>query len=366
MDVSVNIGHRGTAGKAQAVNADERTSRRRGRRLAGVDRSSHRRRQGGPRVSLAEQFGGKKVINMLGVSDAAQVMLEVKIAEVSKTLLDKLGAQFSGSRTSGNFTYSLIANLLAGTTSAASVTRGVGGSSISLARRSRTAGQDSRGADDHGGQRTGRRFPRRRQDLHPVARSAALEGVPTITLEEKEFGVVSGSRRRCSKVGASTARDARGVGIVPVARPSHHRRITSVLPTFTTRRASTTVQLFDDKLRHRRSHQEQCHGDRQGNPGAGRDSHFGVLFRSSEFQTIGATAVHRDSRLVKPLASDYTLPTDKFIAPRDPNSSSTDHGGSAKSRNRRAAPRRRHPRALARARNRRRRTDSNLDKGARL
>ena len=83
-------------------------------------------------VSLAEQFGGKKVINMLGTGDAAQVMLEVKVAEVSKTLIDKLGASFTGARTIGSFTYSLITNLLTGSAGAASLTRAGGATAFSL------------------------------------------------------------------------------------------------------------------------------------------------------------------------------------------------------------------------------------------
>ena len=42
-------------------------------------------------MSLATSYGdGKKVVNLLRVTAPQQVMLEVKIAEVSKTLLDQL------------------------------------------------------------------------------------------------------------------------------------------------------------------------------------------------------------------------------------------------------------------------------------
>ena len=40
----------------------------------------------------------KKVVNLLRVGAPQQVMLEVKIAEVSKTLLDRLGARIGISR----------------------------------------------------------------------------------------------------------------------------------------------------------------------------------------------------------------------------------------------------------------------------
>ncbi|MDP3037096.1 MAG: pilus assembly protein N-terminal domain-containing protein, partial [Rhodocyclaceae bacterium] len=57
-------------------------------------------------MALAGAYSGKKVINLLRVTDAQQVMLEVKVAEVSKTLVDKLGAKFNMSRTNGSWTYS--------------------------------------------------------------------------------------------------------------------------------------------------------------------------------------------------------------------------------------------------------------------
>ncbi len=39
-------------------------------------------------------------------------MLEVKVAEVSKTLLDKLGSSFGASRTNGSWTYQILSRLL--------------------------------------------------------------------------------------------------------------------------------------------------------------------------------------------------------------------------------------------------------------
>ena len=43
-------------------------------------------------IALAEAYGGKKVVNFLQAGAPQQVMLEVKVAEVSKTLSDKLGS----------------------------------------------------------------------------------------------------------------------------------------------------------------------------------------------------------------------------------------------------------------------------------
>jgi pilus assembly protein CpaC len=54
-------------------------------------------------LSLASSYGdGKKVINLLRVSAQQQVMLEVKIAEVSKKLLDNFGIDYTRSYTAAN------------------------------------------------------------------------------------------------------------------------------------------------------------------------------------------------------------------------------------------------------------------------
>jgi len=57
----------------------------------------------------------QRIVNMLTVAAAQQVMLEVKIAEVSKTLIDKLGARLNGSLSGGMWSYQLLSNFLSGT-----------------------------------------------------------------------------------------------------------------------------------------------------------------------------------------------------------------------------------------------------------
>src|SRR2546428_3520610 len=66
-------------------------------------------------MSLATAYGdGKKVVNMLRITTPQQVMLEVKIAEVSKTLLDKFGSSVSLNRSGNNGanTYTLLSSFL--------------------------------------------------------------------------------------------------------------------------------------------------------------------------------------------------------------------------------------------------------------
>ena len=65
-------------------------------------------------ATAAPAAGGIKVINMLAIAAPQQVMLEVKIAEVSKSLVDQLGASLGVNVQVGNWTHSLLSNLLSG------------------------------------------------------------------------------------------------------------------------------------------------------------------------------------------------------------------------------------------------------------
>ena len=72
----------------------------------------------GGTVSGSQQASVPRVINMLSIAAPQQVMLEVKVAEVSKTLVDELGASIGLGVNRGAWTYSLLSNLLTGSPSA--------------------------------------------------------------------------------------------------------------------------------------------------------------------------------------------------------------------------------------------------------
>ena len=81
-------------------------------------------------IDLAKQFAGAdKVSNLMTGASVPQVLLEVKVAEVSKTLIDRLGAKLN--LTSGTSrTITLLGNFLSG--SAASLTGVDGTDSVTL------------------------------------------------------------------------------------------------------------------------------------------------------------------------------------------------------------------------------------------
>lgn len=271
-------------------------------------------------MALTEAFnGGKKVINMLRVHGAQQVMLEVKVAEVSKSLLDELGVDMNLTRAIGNTSVNLLSQFLSEGATAITATRANGRSIITLTAEMKkglvkvlaeptiTAVSGQEGSFLAGG-----------KIFIPVPQTSST-GSTTITLEEKEFGVglrflptvledglinlrVTPEVSELSQVGTTV----KGLGDQ-----------SSLLPSITTRRASTTVQLRDGES-------FAIGGLVKSNvteaikafPVLGELPVLGALFRSSAFQTEKSELLFVVTpRLAKVLPSDYALPTDAYIQP---------------------------------------------------
>ena len=273
-------------------------------------------------LSLAASYGdGKKVVNLLRVAGAQQVMLEVKIAEVSKTLLDKLGASvgMNRSRHNGTDTFSLLSNFLS-----------EGGGLVEAMRIGRTAIQVDGQKDDGlvrvlaepnimaiSGQQAS--FLSGGKIFIPVAREGTALGFGTITLEEKEFGigvkftptVLGGSRINLKMVSEVSDLSQTGSPFASV------NGVTSVLPSFSVRRADTTVQLNDGQsfviaglIKNNMTETIKRF------PGLGEVPVLGALFRSSEFQKDQTELMFVITpRLVKPLPAVPRLPTDNHVPP---------------------------------------------------
>ena len=260
-----------------------------------------------------------RVVNMLEVSAPQQVMLEVKVAEVSKALIDKLGVQFSGSRTNGNWTYSLLADFLSNGNALASAARNAvntlgvtldaqkdDGLVKILAEPTIMAISGQTGSFLAGG-----------KIFIPVSQDTTTGG-RTITLEEKEFGVsvkftptVLGNGRINLRVRPEVSELNRdGIGIVAVSG-------TSILPSFTSRKAETTVQLMDGQsFAIGGLIKNNTTTNIKAMPFLGELPVVGALFRSTEFQADRTELVFVITpRLVKPLPADYKLPTDDYVDP---------------------------------------------------
>jgi pilus assembly protein CpaC len=152
-----------------------------------------------------------------------------------------------------------------------------------------------------------------------VAQARDGVGGSTVTLEEKEFGVglkftptvLDGSRINLKLVSEVSELSQTGTPFFTVGSA------TAILPSMSTRRVDTTVQLMDGQT-------FVVAGLIKNNltqaldkfPGLGEVPVMGALFRSSEFQTDQTELMFLVTpRLVKPLAGPVTLPTDNHVVP---------------------------------------------------
>ena len=306
-----------------------------------------------------------QIVNMLAVAAPQQVMLEVKVAEISKALLDQFGINFARAYSpsdgsmirfiSGLFGgQGLLASQI-GNPVVGSVGLGVAGSMTNGAFSSATtlpAGDVSLGGGTTnfpiaaGKNVTSLGIDAQKQDglvkilaeptvmaisgqegsflaggtiFIPVAQTSST-GTGSITLEEKQFGVslkftptVLGDGRINLKVNPEVSELApQGVTITSSTNGG-----SQILPAFTVRRATTTVQLMDG--------QSFAIGGLIKNnvvtsitafPFLGELPVIGALFRSSSFRNDRSELVFVITpRLVRPLPPNYALPTDNYIPP---------------------------------------------------
>ena len=257
-----------------------------------------------------------RVINLLSVAAPQQVMLEVKIAEVSKTLLERLEGGTTLKFNSGSWATTLLSNFLTNNTGNALDNRKTNGNRLTLdAQKSdslvRILAEPNVMAisGQEGSFLAGGRI------YIPVAQDNNK-----VTLEEKEFGVglrftptvLAGGRinLRVAPEVSEVSRD--GIGISAAGFTGG-----AVLPLITTRRASTTVQLYDGQsFAIGGLIKNNLATGLKGLPVLGEVPVLGALFRSADFQQDRTELVFVvTAHLVKPLPPNYALPTDGVTAP---------------------------------------------------
>jgi len=272
-------------------------------------------------ANSAVMAAGSRVVNLIRVSAPQQVMLEVKVAEVSKTLLDKLGSQFGWAATSGGWTYAIVNSLLGGSAGLLSAIKNPADKFIKLDAEKRDglvkvlaepniiaiSGQE--GSFLAGG-----------KIFIPVARTNPINGFSTITLEEKEFGVglkFTPTVLEGGRINLRVAPEVSELSTNGSPFTSFDGTATSILPSFTTRRAQTTVQLNDGQsFAIAGLIKSNATETMKRLPGLGEIPVLGALFRSNEFQTEQTELMFVVTpRLVKPLPPNYALPTDSFVPP---------------------------------------------------
>ena len=326
-----------------------------------------------------------RVINMLSVSAQQQVMLEVKIAEVSKSLLDRLGAQgalggdkfklltpfFSTpgalfglaamgpaqfiSKASQVFVSPLVSQTVGAVTVDGVLfppERFVTGGTQVIAGGSETLLGGSPAVRAQGptiGRTNGRGISvdaEKRDGLIKILAEPSIMaisgqegsflaggtifipvaqnnngGASTITLEEKEFGVgvkftptvLAGGRINLKVSPEVSELNREGVGISATGVGG-----TAILPAFTTRKASTTVQLLDGQsFAIGGLIKNNTTANIKAFPILGEIPIIGALFRSTDFQNDKTELIFIVTpHLVKPLPSKgYELPTDRHVDP---------------------------------------------------
>ncbi|RZI42427.1 type II and III secretion system protein family protein [Herbaspirillum sp. HC18] len=256
-----------------------------------------------------------RIVNMISVGAPQQVMLEVKVAEISKSLLDRLGMGVSAQTSRGGWMLGLLSNFNTGGNGGLRLQKGNdifqldaetrNGLVKILAEPTVMAISGQEGSFLAGG-----------RIFIPVAQDVNGK----VTLEEKEFGVglrfmptvLDGGRinLRVSPEVSELSRE--GVGISSSSTGS-----SAVLPLISTRRAATTVQLFDGQsfaigglIKYNVTQNIKAF------PVLGEVPVLGSLFRSNDFQSDKTELVFIVTpRLVKPLPANYPLPTDAFVEP---------------------------------------------------
>ena len=265
------------------------------------------------------------VLNMMSVDSPQQVMLEVKVAEVSKTVLNQLGAAMNIQGGFGSWSGALISSLLAGVSSIVDVNK--------ANNRPFNVAIDAQHGDNlvkilaepnlvtlSGQEAT---FLAGGKVFIPIPQSN-LNGVSTIILQEEEFGVglkftptvLAGGR-----INLKVAPEVSELSSTGVTVGATNTNNLTVLPLITTRRASTTVQMNDgETFAIGGLIKSNAAGTLKAIPGVGEVPVLGALFRSTSYQQDRTELVFIITpHLVKPLqtASNLPLPTDHLKTPNE-------------------------------------------------
>jgi pilus assembly protein CpaC len=286
-------------------------------------------------LAISESFYPKKVINLLEVSGVHQVMLEVRVAEMSRSLIRRLGFNFSYISGSGsNFGLSLLGALtsLPG--------EGFPGNPLGVSTR---ANYLFRFSGQGGSTWTGVVDALKEDGLlkvlaeptlitlsgktanflaggeFPVPVPQASAGLNNIiTIEYKPFGVglnfsptVLSSKKISMQVSPEVSELDFGNAIQFQG---------FVVPALTTRRASTTIELGDGQsFAIAGLLKEDVRTVVSKYPILGEIPILGALFRSTSFQKSETELIIIVTpHLVKPLdLAKQTLPTDQYVEPND-------------------------------------------------
>ncbi|WP_454720341.1 MULTISPECIES: type II and III secretion system protein family protein [Cupriavidus] len=263
----------------------------------------------------------QRIINMMTVDSPQQVMLEVKVAEVSKTLIDQLGAASNLNGAFGSWSFGLLANFLSG---GAGVITGIKNNNLPFNFQIDAQKGDSLVkvlAEPNlmaiSGQEAS--FLAGGKVFIPVPQASSAGGT-TITLQEETFGVglrFTPTVLANGRINLKVAPEVSELSPTGVALSAPNLSGSTILPLITTRRASTTLQVMDGQsFAIGGLIKSNVTGSLKALPGAGELPILGNLFRSTNFQQDKSELLFVVTpRLVKPLPANYPMPTDSFGRP---------------------------------------------------
>jgi len=286
-------------------------------------------------LSIAEAYAPKKVVNAMQVGGVQQVMLEVRVAEMNRELIKRLGINFSAI---GPDAFGV--SLLGGLTSLTAFTNpAVGGGAATVVTGVTQAITGVFGFDTGSLSWTGFIDALKEQNLVKILAKptlVALNGqeaaflaggefpipVPQafglVTIQFKKFGVGLVFTPNIMNSKHISLNVAPEVSELDFANAIRTQGIT--VPAITTRRATTTVELADGQsfaigglMR------DNVRESVKKVPFLGEIPILGALFRSSSFQkNESELLIIVTPHLVKPLdMTAQTLPTDYYVEPND-------------------------------------------------
>ncbi|SEA44571.1 type II and III secretion system protein family protein [Nitrosospira multiformis] len=267
-------------------------------------------------------LGSVQVVNLLQVGSNQQVMLEVKVAEINRKVAERLGFDFQrAARKAGSAWTQIMTGIIGGAPGMLFQSRGtpdIGDAFLIDAEKKdelfhilaepnivAISGQEAS-------------FLVGGEVMIPIPQFAGV-----ITLQSRQFGV--GLRF------TPTVLEEGRINLVVSPEVTELVKFDTVattglggvlaVPTFTTRRVSTTVQLRDGQsLAIGGLLQDNIKETIKRFPVLGEIPILGALFRSSDFQKDKTELmVVVTPRLIKPLQPDYALPTDAFVQPDRPD-----------------------------------------------
>lgn len=286
-------------------------------------------------LSMAEAYAPKKIVNALQVGGVQQVMLEVRVAEMNRELIKRLGINFS---VIGPDTFGV--SLLGGLTSLVAFTNpAVGGGAATVTTGVTQAITGVFGFDTGSLSWTGFIDALKEQNLVKVLAKptlVALNGqeaaflaggefpipVPQafglVTIQFKKFGVglvFTPNIMNSKHISLNVAPEVSELDFTNALRTQGF-----TIPAITTRRATTTIELADGQsfaigglMR------DNVRESVKKVPFLGEIPILGALFRSSSFQkNESELLIIVTPHLVKPLdMTAQTLPTDYYVEPND-------------------------------------------------